>query len=361
MSKSNAKRSPDAPAIAVELRTREGSHGFSCAPGERLLYAALRNGIPVPYECATGTCGTCKGRCPGAPVDQLWAEAPGRSFLKAERGEVLLCQSVATAACEIEVPGRLSPPDAEGADPGYVDGRLENPARLTGDVVAFDVALSRPVSYQAGQFFVLRVPGVEGYRAYSMVNYDEATQRLRFVVKRKPDGAFSDWLFDGTVEGSELELFGPLGRAVFRPREEKNLLAIAGGSGIAGIMSILAHARRSGHFERHRGSVYFGVRTLRDIFFHDELAQEVEAAHGRLRVTVALSDEPAPAERHPTHPGLHLAGGFVHAVAAAEIEAHRENAMAFVAGPPPMVDGALRMLILEARLPASDIRYDKFG
>ncbi len=38
-----------------------------------------------------------------------------------------------------------------------------------------------------------------------------------------------------------------------------------------------------------------------------------------------------------------------------------DNVVAFVAGPPPMVDGALRMLIMEARLPAKDIRYDKFG
>ena len=33
---------------------------------------------------------------------------------------------------------------------------------------------------------------------------------------------------------------------------------------------------------------------------------------------------------------------------------------AFVAGPPPMVDATLRMLITDARLPATDIRYDKF-
>ena len=30
-----------------------------------------------------------------------------------------------------------------------------------------------------------------------------------------------------------------------------------------------------------------------------------------------------------------------------------------VAGPPPLVDAALRMLIMEVRLPASRIRYDK--
>ena len=34
---------------------------------------------------------------------------------------------------------------------------------------------------------------------------------------------------------------------------------------------------------------------------------------------------------------------------------------AYVAGPPPMVDASLRLLLREARLPPADIRYDKFS
>ena len=48
-------------------------------------------------------------------------------------------------------------------------------------------------------------------------------------------------------------------------------------------------------------------------------------------------------------------------VAAREMAGRYDNMVGFVAGPPPMVDGALRMLIMEARLPAEFIRYDKFG
>src|SRR4029434_8791089 len=52
----------------------------------------------------------------------------------------------------------------------------------------------------------------------------------------------------------------------------KNLLCIAGGSGIAGMMAILSRAATSGYFERHRAWVFFGVRTMRDAFFLDELS-----------------------------------------------------------------------------------------
>ena len=34
---------------------------------------------------------------------------------------------------------------------------------------------------------------------------------------------------------------------------------------------------------------------------------------------------------------------------------------AYVAGPPPMVDASLRLLLREARLSPADIRYDKFS
>ena len=34
---------------------------------------------------------------------------------------------------------------------------------------------------------------------------------------------------------------------------------------------------------------------------------------------------------------------------------------AYLAGPPPMVESAMRMLMTEARLPPSRIRFDKFS
>jgi toluene monooxygenase electron transfer component len=37
------------------------------------------------------------------------------------------------------------------------------------------------------------------------------------------------------------------------------------------------------------------------------------------------------------------------------------DAIAYVAGPPPMVDSALRVLIAQAGLSGQQIRYDKFS
>ena len=39
----------------------------------------------------------------------------------------------------------------------------------------------------------------------------------------------------------------------------------------------------------------------------------------------------------------------------------QKNVRAYLAGPPPCVDGAIRMLLLQAKLSADNIRYDKFS
>jgi len=51
----------------------------------------------------------------------------------------------------------------------------------------------------------------------------------------------------------------------------------------------------------------------------------------------------------------------VHEAAKRAMAGKYANVRAYVAGPPPAVDATLRVLLLEARLPATEIRYDKFS
>jgi len=345
--------------LKVTVRTRTSSHEIECTPHERILYAALRAGVGVPYECATGSCGTCKARARPGTVEDVWPQAPGHEYLKRERGEFLMCQGVALGDCEILVPSRFDAGIAGAPGPRHVTGALSEVRSLTHDVDAFSVELDRPITFDAGQFAVLTAPGLAGYRAYSMVNEAAETSRLDFVIKHKAGGSFSGWI-EAARAGSTLDVFGPLGKATWRPDEGKDLLCIAGGSGIAGMMSILSHALSSGHFRRHRGDVFFGVRSREDVFFADELARLVQGAGGRLSVTVASSEEPIMDGDSRLPRCIDVAHGFVHLVAGERMAGAWGGPTAFVAGPPPMVDGALRMLVMEARLPASDIRYDKF-
>src|SRR2546426_11851472 len=346
--------------MRVVVTAKNGTRDFECEPGEKILHAGLRSGVEISYECAAGTCGTCKARLVSGRTESEWPDAPGRRYLKTE-AELLTCQSVARDDLALEIGAALKVPERETPAPCAVGGVLRGLRALTHDVVAFDVELDAPVEFAAGQFALITVPGIAGARAYSMVNFDRRAERLSFVVKKKPGGAVSEWLFGDRVEGARPGVFAPMGHATFQPDAGKHVLCIAGGSGIAGMMSILSLACEADHFTRWDGHVFFGVRTERDIFFLDELAAFRARYPERLAMTIALSDEDVPASLSAAHPEFSFARGFVHAVAGERMAGRFAGARAWVAGPPPMVDASLRLLLREARLPPADIRYDKFS
>ena len=347
--------------MRIQVNARNRGYDFDARPGEKLLHAGLRSGIDLPYECSTGTCGTCKATLVSGRVTDAWAAAPGKKFLKAGTHELLMCQCSAEEPVMLEVPKFVHRAEPGACAPDTNAGTVRRVRRLTQDVAAFSLALERPCDFDAGQFVLLAPPGLTGFRAYSMCNFARSARELEFVVKRKPDGGFSEWLFGGSRDGERLDVFGPLGKAIFDPGLRKNILCIAGGSGIAGMMSILARAAAEGYFEHHSGALFFGVRTMRDGFFLDELAAHARRFAGKLAITIALSDEDVPDGAARERPEFGFSRGLVHDVARQAMAGKYQNVRAYVAGPPPAVDAALRMLLLDARLTTDNIRYDKYS
>jgi toluene monooxygenase electron transfer component len=342
--------------MRIQVNARNRGYDFEAEPGERVLYAGLRAGIDLPYECATGTCGTCKAKLLSGRVKERWPEAPGKKFVRPQASEFLMCQCDAEDALTLEVSKFVYPVEPGACVPQTCNGTVRNVRRLTHDVIGFALELERPRDFDAGQFVLLAPAGMTGYRAYSMCNYARGGRSLDFVAKRKPDGAFSQWLFDADREGARLDVFGPLGKATFEPALGKNLLCIAGGSGIAGMMSILARAADANYFERHKVWVFFGIRTMRDAFFLKELSEYPAA-----EVTVALSEEEISEKTQQDWPSLKFQNGLVHEVAKREMAGKYQYVRAYVAGPPPAVDAAIRVLLLDAKLTTDNIRYDKFS
>jgi len=346
--------------VRIQLNARNRAFHFDADARVRILYAGLAAGVNLPYECGSGTCGTCKARLLEGEIADLWPEAAGRKYLK-QAGEFLMCQCVARTDCTVEVAGFVYNMDPGACIPAFRSGTIMDTRMLTHDVLGLSVALTQPIDFDAGQFFTMQVPGVPGYRGYSMVNFERATRRFDFVIKKKPGGGASEWMFKGNADGARVDLFGPLGTATFYPNLGKNILCIAGGSGIAGMMSILARARQERYFDQFDVHVFFGVRTYKDGFYLAELSQLVREFPNRLRVTIALSDEAVPAQSREEHPALGFEQGLVHEVAGRAMLGKYQNVRAYLAGPPPAVDASIRMLLLQAKLPADHIRYDKFS
>jgi toluene monooxygenase electron transfer component len=353
--------------MKLEVKARNRTHQFNARAGENILHAGLANAIDLPYECGSGTCGTCKAHLISGQIHDAWPQAPGRKVLKTG-DDFLMCQCEARDDAVFEVAKFIPTVEVGTCLPASLRGCITAVEALTTDILQIDVALSGTMGFDAGQFVLVRFPDVVGARGWSMVNYQRGANALRFIVKRKPDGGLSARLFSGPgnspaadLVGLDIEVYGPLGRATFSPSMAKNLLCIAGGSGIAGMMSILERAALDGYFTQYRGDVFFGVRTFNDAFLLGELSSFVAQCGDKLKVTIALSDAPPPDAVVNEFPKLKFDQGLVHEVAGRAMEGRYQNVRAYLAGPPPAVDASIRMLLLQAKLTPDNIRYDKFS
>lgn len=343
--------------MKVTVQTRDViTATFDASEGERLLQAGLAKGVGLPHECATGTCGMCKAKIVTGEVRPLWHDAPGNKSLKADKGQILLCQSATKTDCTISV----NKVENYNVTPAYREGTIRAITSLTQDVVLLQIELPEPMPFEPGQFVTLETEGVDGPRAYSLANHP-GSEVLEFLIKRKMDGGMTSWIFNHAHPGSKVKIYGAIGRAHLRPHDQ-HVVLISGSSGLSSTLSILRSA--SDRLDQFKTHVFFGVRTTADIFFAEELA-EFAFNYTNVSVTICLSD--AGHTDCPTGPVISMAprlklkNGFVHDVLAASRVDDIPATTAFIAGPPPMVDAVIRTLLTEWRMPITNIRYDKFN
>lgn len=350
----------DAPSSRqVQVRAKDETAIFDVLDGETVLCAGLRQGVSLPYECATGTCGSCRAGLVEGDALNLWPEAPGSTFLRSNRAERLLCQTAVKANCIFELPRSLK--KVVGADrPSHRTGQIARASLVARDIMHLRIRLGETLTFAAGQFFLMGAEAVKGQRSYSLANAGDDVSELEIVIKRKPGGALTEWLFTADRVGEQVRIFGPIGSSVFDPTNDRNLLCIVGGSGLAGAIAILSRAAAMGHLEKNSAELFFGIRTMQDAFFLDRISK-LAGDFPTLRATIVLSDEVPSLDHTSCFKDLQFRHGLVHAVARDEMRGRYNETTAFLAGPPPMVESAIRVLLIDAKLPARNIRYDKFS
>lgn len=173
--------------------------------------------------------------------------------------------------------------------------------RLTDDAVAvtFDVpeALAEEYRFAPGQHVTLRCPlaGDDVRRNYSICS-PASTGPLRVAVKRLPGGVFSTFAFERLRPGDQMEVMTPSGRFTvpLDPAQSRHYCALAAGSGITPVLSILATALEVE--PESRCTLLYGNRTSRSIMFLEELADLKNRYLDRFSVIHVLSRERQDAE-----------------------------------------------------------------
>jgi NAD(P)H-flavin reductase/ferredoxin len=280
---------PSAGACRISIG---GAPAFEAARNELLLLAALRQGVDYPHNCRVGTCGSCKTRLLRGRISPMvdFALSP-LSNRELKEGYILACQAKVRGDLELEVQlGRQ-----HIIAPRTVSSRVVGWRRLPGEVIDLRLRLDQPLPYRAGQYCTIAESGSFVRRSYSF--YDpppdpagEGAVEVGFLVKRLPGGRFSEWLFAADRRGTKVWLEGPFG-AMGVEEYERDSLCVAGGTGLAPILSILGERIARSAASRH--TLVFGVRSSRDGFATAALEALQRRAGGRLRVLTILSHEPA--------------------------------------------------------------------
>ena len=321
-----------------------------CAPDETILFAGLRAGLALPYECASGGCGTCRARLVAGQAISRWPGATGLSERDRRKGDrILMCQSVPDGPCQLRVP---IIDDAPGEPrPARLTGQLAERELLTTDIARFIIDTGRPLPYLPGQFVQLEFPdGVR--RAYSMThpNRPHLQTTVELLVRAKPGGAASSWLFSRVQPGDYLVVEGPYGRSYAKSQPDRPVACLAGGTGLAPVLAIAGQL--TAEAPNRNLCLYVGARSAQDLVLTDRLAALADAG-----ARVILVTEQPSGDEHPRLGRLRTGLALDHLASdMPDLSGHD----IYVAGPTPMIDAALRRLASEGTASADQIFFDRF-
>lgn len=266
-------------------------------------------------------------------------------------------REIAEAYADTE-PEDLAGPGTPGARGLFHRLRVADVERLTPDAVAvtFDVPphLAEAYEFHAGQHLTIRSDhgGVGVRRSYSIAAPPGGP--LRIGVKRLPGGAFSGWAVDGLRPGDELDVMTPSGTFTLDPgpARARHLAALAVGSGITPVLSIVAAALAEE--PDARVTLLYGNRTTADVMFAEDLEDLKNRHPARLQVLYLLSREP---QESPLRAGrldaAKLATVLEHLLPFAEVDAW------FLCGPHDLVD-EWRRTLLDAGVPKARVHRELF-
>ncbi len=335
-------------SLTVTLKPAERS--FTVDRDERILAAAIRQGIGLPYGCRDGACGSCKSRLLEGRVIHGAHQQKALSADEEAAGFILTCCATPQTDCVVEarsVPGAGEFPILK------LPSRVLSIEKPTADVAVVKLQLpaNQNLQYRAGQYveFILR-DGAR--RSYSMANAPHqlgTPPAIELHIRHMPGGKFTDQVFGTMKEKDILRMEGPFGSFFLREASDKPLVLLASGTGFAPIKALIEHMEFKGI--TRPAVLYWGCRSKADLYLH-EWAEAAAARLPHLRYVPVLS-EPKPED------GWTGRTGFVHQAVMADLP-DLSGHQVYACGAPVMVESAQRDFIAQCHLPEDEFFADSF-
>jgi CDP-4-dehydro-6-deoxyglucose reductase len=323
-----------------QITINPSGHSFACADDDTVLQAAMAADLMLPYGCRNGACGTCKGKIVEGRVDYGPHQASTLTDDEKGQGLALFCCAKPLTDLVLEVREVRRAGDIRIRK---LPCRVESIDKPAPDVAIVKIKLpaNERLQFLAGQYIdVLLKDGRR--RSFSLATPPHDDALLELHVRHVPGGFFSDQLFS-QFKGREILRFeGPLGTFFLREDSDKPIIFVAGGTGFAPIKGVIEHALHHRIDATRPIVLYWGVRTMRDLYLPD-LPGTWQRSSPNFTYIPVLSEPDA---------GWPGRTGFVHQAVLDDF-ADLSGYQIYVCGGPAMVDAA-RQTFVETRglLPA---------
>lgn len=328
----------------VALTFEDGVTRFvRCREGQTVMDAAYRSKINIPVDCSDGACGTCKSRWESGEFEMSDYVSDALSPDEEADGYVLTCSMSPRTDLVLQIPTTSA---VARTSAGSFTATVAAVERLSSTTMSLTLECDdrEKLVFLPGQYVNIAVPGTDQTRSYSFSSAPDAEQ-LTFLIKLSPGGVMSDWLENWASAGDSVQFTGPHG-SFFLRESEAPLLLLAGGTGLAPILSILRRLKASGS-ERPVHLIY-GATTDDDVVELDTLAaldEEMDA----FTWAYTVADESTVADRQG-YVTAHTESGHL----------HDGDASVYLCGPPPMVD-AVRSDFSDRGFEPAGFYYEKFA
>lgn len=316
--------------------------------GQTILDASLRQGVWLPFACGHGTCGTCKVQVLEGDADVGEASPFALMDMEREEGMVLAC--CATPESDLVIEADID------VDPDFLGYPIEDYAAkvleirdLSPTIKGVRLQLDRGMKFQAGQYINVRLPGVDGARAFSIANPPSRDTEVELHVRLVPDGAGTTFVHEQLGEGDTLDLSGPYGQFFVRSSAPEPLIFMAGGSGLSSPQSMVLDLLEQG--DARPITLLQGARNLAELY-NREIFERLAAEHENFTYIPAL-DAPLDEDNWDGFTG------YVHEAAIEHFGGQFSEHKAYLCGPPPMIDCAITAL-MQGRLFERDIFMERF-
>jgi CDP-4-dehydro-6-deoxyglucose reductase len=175
-----------------------------------------------------------------------------------------------------------------GLEPRILPCRVVGLGKLSHDVMGVDLKLpqNQRLRYLAGQYIDILLSGGKR-RSYSLANSPDNDEVLRLHIRQVDGGLFTTQVFTKMKEKDLLRMRGPMGTFFLRPENTEPIVLVAGGTGFAPMQAILE--QQLGKKTSPPISLYWGVRSLRDLYRHEQCLQWAQD-HSHFHYVPVLSE-----------------------------------------------------------------------